>query len=242
MDCEYCGKHCDNSMNLSRHKTKCLKDKEKKEQAKTNSETYCYCDLCDRKFSKRLYLDQHVKVCSASNCKKLTPTDENKVVKDGEKDKPVTQQYVCLFCKVLFQSEDKLSQHSFTCGQSKKESTGDNKSVDPYPVKETCAICGKNFHSVSNFSQHTKVCKLNCHICDFSFRDKKQFYNHKRSCTDKCFLCRICKKTFKRSDILFKHVKGHVPSVGLKCPVCSLDNESQKALEIHICESHTLQV
>ena len=99
--------------------------------------------------------------CKVSdNAAEQAGSDKGKEVKPGTKDKILVQQHICLFCKGLFDDEDQLAKHSLTCGQQGGQTQNTAGSdTNTFTVKATCAKCGKQFHSLSNYNQQTVVCK-----------------------------------------------------------------------------------
>ena len=137
-----------------------MQDIEQKEIAKKQAESYC-CQHCNCGFSNKHNLLQHINVCKVSDkAIEQVGSDKGKEVKTGTKDKILVLQHVYLFCKGLFDDEDQLAKHSLTCVQQGGQKLNPvETNTNTFTVKATCAKCGKQFHSLSNYNQQTVVRK-----------------------------------------------------------------------------------
>ena len=92
-----------------------------------------------------------------------------------------------------------------------------NSKVTKAKYEKICDFCGKIFYNSLKFAQHNyrshaiKNNTLKCQNpnCFETFANKHLFDLHvKRKHTNSNVICSLCGKSFKRSDVMFKHVRN----------------------------------
>ena len=154
-----------------------------------------YCDKCDTKFTRKEYMDRHLKLYHAespevhtcSECAKSFSTKDN--LKRHEKMKHMEQMetFKCSDCDKTFNRHDNLLKHKSVAHNSERNVL--------------------KLHGINDSSNDFK-----CMHCDKVYTQKSSLIRHLESKhkEGKDYYCKVCRKSFARKDVLVKHEKNHV--------------------------------
>ena len=187
------------------------------------------CSKCDKGFSQLQYMKAHERqihtYSSDVNCEICHRTFRRKAALAKHKRLKHTNQWTLFKCSLC----DFSSQH--------KNSLNSHMSVHNRGLY--CWIC-KHFFEKSKIDSHKeeahgKCIKTNeykCSVCDYSSKDHsglKSHISHRHSNNDPDKRCRICKKYYKKSEIIFHKEEMHT-----KCDICDINLGSSRNLAKHM--------
>lgn len=140
------------------------------------------------------------------------------------------QQLKCSLCDAIFRKPESLSLHMLTESHNK-----------------SCIHCNKTFASDKRLRMHLQIHNTykpyHCNICNSNFQSKKYLKSHLLKHGERQHTCMVCKRTFKRQDVLNRHTKTHQLRKLFKCPFkdftgCTKEFSRKDKLDQHI-KSHT---
>lgn len=172
------------------------------------------CDLCDRKFTKKKFIEQHLlrhtrNTLDCGICQKRfkSSRDLKKHMYKHTGERP----FKCSLCEKTFQHESYVTIHM-------RQHTGEK----PY----TCSQCGRSFYSSGSLTSHIRLFHDNvrnyvCNICEQRFRQPSLLKDHTRSkhTLERPFSCTICGQTFATRKVLKQHTHIHQEK-RFKCNYC----------------------
>ncbi|GAB1598317.1 zinc finger protein MSN2-like isoform X1 [Argonauta hians] len=89
----------------------------------------------------------------------------------------------------------------------------------------------------SNSNSNPRV-KIVCQICGKLFRCRSSLSRHKWLHREKRHRCFVCKKAFHRKEHLCLHMKRHIKSNQISCPICDMKGPTLHVIEEHIRQCH----
>nr|XP_021194732.2 zinc finger protein 234 [Helicoverpa armigera] len=179
------------------------------------------CDTCSRSFYKRDLLVKHTKIhmpienfYECDVCKKKFHRSDNlrshKRVHDVHREKPSSNNCLCLYCGRSFSNSSNLIVHM-------RRHTGEK----PYK----CDFCGKGFPRSSDLQchrrSHTGEKPCICRVCGKGFSRSNKLSRHMRVHTgQRPYKCTYCEKAFSQSNDLNLHIRRHTGDRPYICEVC----------------------
>ncbi len=216
------------------------------------------CQLCDKDFSDKSHLKDHLTYVHAENkwtscpkCnKRITIRNLNRHIRSHD-DSRIHQ---CEICQKLFKDMSTLHKHKnsvhaterkfkcVNCSASFKcrNSLGAHKKIHLGIKAHSCQICGKSFmtsvkvrrHMVS----HSSDKDFECSKCKKKFNLKGNLNAHLRrhEITRKSFQCDECKNSFLTNHDLWRHKILHKsPNILYKCSTCMEGFRTRETLKAH---------
>jgi KRAB domain-containing zinc finger protein len=234
--CDICGAIFKNMKYLFRHMTGHTKE--------------LVCFNCNKSFSRKQSLFQHLNKCNPSQLKDMD-----------------VEIHACTKCPKVFSGQVKLQNHmawhdgKFRCQQCGKQfstqmtlkghvcmgkvvsCSEEEEEVEPNESTEKkfeCVVCRKEFKKEANHDRHM-VChsdKFQCQMCKKAFGRKLDLEMHEIVCRgrisvqEKGFVkCTVCDNEFFNVNEFFKHSLEH--TTPYKCGSCQRPYRSMHALEEH---------
>ncbi|XP_045189283.2 zinc finger protein Xfin-like [Mercenaria mercenaria] len=198
------------------------------------------CNLCSRVFCTNFFLTAHQKKEHGMQ----NNTKQDKHNSDGEKG---SEEFKCIGCDMIFESQSSLQLHSHHCDKShrtlKLEEDGKRTemSESEFDMNDK-VLLSANISAEDikeNFLEYNSSSNLpyTCLICRRSFRVPKYMYEHVRrkhaSAESKRFRCKVCKMTFNRSSSLKQHCKRHIGIRPHQCNICKKAFKTTSHLKEH---------
>ncbi|XP_017480880.1 PREDICTED: zinc finger protein 708-like [Rhagoletis zephyria] len=205
------------------------------EQAKEASSTHT-CNLCNKTFSSRRFLQRHLK--------RHIKWEERKKLPPQPMNTDQHYQLACDICNRRFNKPEGLYKHRLTHDE-KAEAEGKNPSY-------SCDLCEKQYLSQRTLTRHkrqrhfektpqTDIKLYVCEFCNKSFQQSGTLKDHLRTHTgEQPFLCSECGKAFNSSSNMKQHLLRHTGVKRYECPDCPKkfpclsDLASHKAVHLQI--------
>ena len=179
----------------------CMNDQALKRHMKHHLGKLKVCHLCQKKFSNKTQLEQHIKrshddtgVFECDICKYLAQSKfalQEHVVRCHNPSKV----FECLKCQSILKNEQEYKEH---------QQTHRNEIADSDLIKK-------------NYKDKPVICE----ICQKWNRGKWWYDVHMRTHTNiRPFKCKECTKTFITNGALNKHIKRHAGIAEFKCDHC----------------------
>ncbi|XP_069497622.1 zinc finger and BTB domain-containing protein 41 [Ambystoma mexicanum] len=231
--CLYCSKLHASRKTLAKHVKRFHPDgiEEFLVHKKRRSEGWT-CEICNKSFTRRPHLKEHMILHS--------------------QDKP----FKCTFCEEYFRSrfarlkhQEKLHLGPFPCDVCGRQfnDTGNLKRhlecTHGGKRKWMCFICGKSVRERTTLKEHMRIHSGEkphlCSICGQSFRHGSSYRLHLRvHHDDKRYECDECGKSFIRHDHLAKHRKIHSGEKAHQCEECGKCFGRRDHLTVHYKSVH----
>ncbi|XP_058460589.1 transcription factor grauzone-like [Malaya genurostris] len=208
-----------------------------REVHQTRAQVIC----CDRKFSKRFRLVEHVirhkdpNAFKCSICSKSYSNSAGLSLHMIKHDSPESFVHKCDKCNRSFAKKFQLNAH-----QIHHMAKEDKKYI--------CTACGQAYASASLLNVHIRlrhqpVEEYICDICAKNFKVKAQFEKHRKehdnTYKETRLQCSVCSKWMKNASSLRKHVLRHAGEGGThECNICGKQAPNVLALQSHISFVH----
>ncbi|KAH9504816.1 hypothetical protein Btru_062024 [Bulinus truncatus] len=225
-----------------------------------SSEMVWDCEVCHRKFFKKIALKAHMRVHSTltryqcSTCKKIFfyKTALNRHLKVHTCEKP----FKCTICGDLYQTLWDLRKHRLNhqparlykcdiCTKvfKQKQTLFVHSRLHSGHRPYSCDVCRRTFSLKTTLIQHQRIHtgeKPNvCPTCHRAFRQNSTLKAHMRTHTNlKPYICRYCKMRFAYQDELQDHEHSHARNKNWQCDKCGMWFKNQSLLLRH-CRVHT---
>ncbi|KAI8776708.1 zinc finger protein 62 [Biomphalaria glabrata] len=203
------------------------------------------CDICLKKFSEAFNLKRHRRlhmvtcpVCQSEFHDMSSFSEHQKICRD--KDSKIASQhgdgFPCPICARVYSTKSYLERH-------KKF----HSNLKPH----VCMVCNKQFSESFRLKRHMKVHNstrpFTCERCKKGFKDALGLSRHKMSSACKYFRshprqvqppqtdypCQICKKIFKKSYLLIRHMAVHSQERPFSCDTCGKSYKDTSSLKRH---------
>ncbi|KAG9483300.1 hypothetical protein GDO78_009301 [Eleutherodactylus coqui] len=190
------------------------------------------CDICNKSFTRRPHLQEHMILHSQDKPFKCTYCDEqfkSRFKRLRHQEKYHLGPFPCDICGRQFNDTGNLKRHiEYTHGGKRKW---------------ICFICGKSVRERTTLEEHLRIHSGEkphlCSICGQSFRHGSSYRLHLRvHHDDKRYECDECGKTFIRHDHLTKHKKIHSGERAHQCEECGKCFGRRDHLTVHYKSVH----
>ncbi|XP_075038683.1 zinc finger and BTB domain-containing protein 41 [Mixophyes fleayi] len=190
------------------------------------------CDICNKSFTRRPHLEEHMILHSQDKPFKCTYCDEqfkSRFKRLKHQEKYHLGPFPCDICGRQFNDSGNLKRHiEYTHGGKRKW---------------TCFICGKSVRERTTLKEHLRIHSGEkphlCSICGQNFRHGSSYRLHLRvHHDDKRYECDECGKTFIRHDHLTKHKKIHSGEKAHQCEECGKCFGRRDHLTVHYKSVH----
>ncbi|XP_075688350.1 zinc finger and BTB domain-containing protein 41 [Rhinoderma darwinii] len=190
------------------------------------------CDICNKSFTRRPHLQEHMILHSQDKPFKCTYCDEqfkSRFKRLKHQEKYHLGPFPCDICGRQFNDSGNLKRHiEYTHGGKRKW---------------TCFICGKSVRERTTLKEHLRIHSGEkphlCSICGQNFRHGSSYRLHLRvHHDDKRYECDECGKTFIRHDHLTKHKKIHSGEKAHQCEECGKCFGRRDHLTVHYKSVH----
>lgn len=193
------------------------------------------CQVCQKAFSSKLYLNRHNNIHTGENlfqcqfCGKLFLQSAHLMI--HERIHSNYKPFKCQFCTKRFAQKGNMIFHE-------KRHTGEK------PFK--CKFCAKSFVRKGNVAPHERIHTgerpYKCRFCRNDFVQKSHLVEHERSHTgERPFKCQFCEKTFIRKGGAAHHERYHTGEKPYKCGLCGKGFLKQKDVVHHESNYHRFQ-
>ncbi|OCT85282.1 zinc finger and BTB domain-containing protein 41 [Xenopus laevis] len=190
------------------------------------------CDVCNKSFTRRPHLEEHMILHSQDKPFKCTYCEEHfksRFTRLKHQEKFHLGPFPCNICGRHFNDTGNMKRHiEYTHGGKRKW---------------TCFICGKSVRERTTLKEHLRIHSGEkphlCSICGQSFRHGSSYRLHLRvHHDDKRYECDECGKTFIRHDHLTKHKKIHSGEKAHQCEECGKCFGRRDHLTVHYKSVH----
>lgn len=204
------------------------------------------CTECEKTYSKRKYLQQHM---LREHNIELPKAKRGRVALTFESTDENPRPYKCDQCIKEYTQLRHLTRHKRMhartfCDFCKKsfamydEHMWKEHNVEmPRPFE--CEICGRSFRVKSTFQAHTKIHHeenrvFNCTLCPKAFFQATDLRKHIKSHSNvRSMICDVCGDAFKSSETLKCHMRRHTGDRPYPCKVCPRAFTTSNSLSIH---------
>lgn len=197
------------------------------EKAKHNKSVY-HCNLCDKSYNTRQYLNIHYKTHSKAKCKFCQVILPEGELMEHLRENHAYLVFPCKFCELVYYSQDSLVTH-FNISHL----------VNNTKVKSQCIMCLRDFKN-DEFKKHK--CKFTCSECFvmpclhykylMSYREQMLNHSNKVKCID-------CDYVTRRKEHLIGHVnREHLDHHPFTCADCGQQFYTKLSLKTHLVQFH----
>ncbi|XP_073829580.1 zinc finger Y-chromosomal protein-like [Musca autumnalis] len=224
----------------------------------------CYVTCCERKFSKRFDIYEHILVhldpqtFKCKFCGKCSTNSRNleKHIRDLHTEEGRQRRYECEVCEKRFQDKTKLRTHmdvhktecTFLCSKCNKGfSTEQRRNIHEERVHNAdrvCDKCGKTIHGLYALRQHllehkgVQKPKWPCDLCDAQLYSHTSLKRHKQQRHHNgttLYTCGECGKSYSTEIALNSHKRlVHTLKPKHICKICSKSFKFPKVLREHL--------
>ncbi|CAB1337679.1 unnamed protein product [Coregonus sp. 'balchen'] len=167
--------------------------------------------------------------------------------------------FKCGHCPQAYADERELQLHTemvqghrtHQCPHCEHKSTNSSDlkrhiiSVHTKDFPHQCDVCEKGFHRPSELKKHSETHKGNkvhqCRHCNFTTSDPFTLSRHILSVhtKDLPFKCKRCRRGFRQSTELKKHMKTHSGRKVYQCQYCEYNSPDASGFKRHVISIHT---
>ncbi|XP_041692570.2 zinc finger protein 711-like isoform X1 [Coregonus clupeaformis] len=167
--------------------------------------------------------------------------------------------FKCSHCPQAYADEGELQLHTemvqghktHQCPHCEHKSTNSSDlkrhiiSVHTKDFPHQCDVCEKGFHRPSELKKHSETHKGNkvhqCRHCNFTTSDPFTLSRHILSVhtKDLPFKCKRCRRGFRQSTELKKHMKTHSGRKVYQCQYCEYNSPDASGFKRHVISIHT---
>ena len=237
--CEFCEKKFGSKNALRQHIVKCKPDIV---SDKKYADELFPCDQCDKVFSRKATLLNHMKLHSGDfkceTCKKCFSSifTLERHTAEGNCEEPSEDtedgKYPCKECDRVFNKKGRLNLHV---------------AQDHTEMALFCTMCEKSYVKKEDLLKHMIECaakvqakregRIQCVFCDEHFTDPVKFRHHFQEHTHP-FKCDKCSKMFLRQTGLDNHNCDVTKIQPDLCPICGKEIRTSRYMEKHIRLAH----
>ncbi|CDQ90539.1 unnamed protein product [Oncorhynchus mykiss] len=167
--------------------------------------------------------------------------------------------FKCGHCPQAYADEGELQRHTemvqghktHQCPHCEHKSTNSSDlkrhviSVHTKDFPHQCDVCEKGFHRPSELKKHSETHKGSkvhqCRHCNFTTSDPFTLSRHILSVhtKDLPFKCKRCRRGFRQSTELKKHMKTHSGRKVYQCQYCEYNSPDASGFKRHVISIHT---
>ncbi|XP_051985201.1 zinc finger and BTB domain-containing protein 41 [Xyrauchen texanus] len=230
--CPFCNKLHASKKTLGRHVKRFHPDHLQEFLTQKKKREGWKCDICQKSFSRRPHLEEHMVLHSQDKPFKCAYCDEyfkSRFARLKHQEKFHLGPFPCDICGRQFNDTGNRKRH-IECTHGGKR-------------KWTCFLCGKSVRERTTLREHLRIHSGEkpylCSICGQSFRHGSSYRLHLRvHHDDKRYECEECGKTFIRHDHLKKHKKIHTGERAHQCEECGKCFRRADHLTVHYKSIH----
>ncbi|XP_028588381.2 zinc finger and BTB domain-containing protein 41 isoform X1 [Podarcis muralis] len=230
--CPYCNKLHATKKTLVKHLKRFHPEKVQEFLSKKKKSEGWKCDICNKSFTRRPHLEEHMILHTQDKPFKCTYCEEHfksRFARLKHQEKFHLGPFPCDICGRQFNDTGNLKRH-IECTHGGKR-------------KWTCFICGKSVRERTTLKEHLRIHSGEkphlCSICGQSFRHGSSYRLHLRvHHDDKRYECEECGKTFIRHDHLTKHKRIHSGEKAHQCEECGKCFGRRDHLSVHYKSVH----
>ncbi|RZC32652.1 zf-H2C2 2 domain containing protein [Asbolus verrucosus] len=194
-------------------------DNEEKINVEETVESNFVCFHCERSFSLKSTLENHIKHEHTNRATKIKKSRS------------------CDQCGKSYSSESALKKHKSVC----KKNTRDEPETESKTFN-ICDVCGTSFSNKYLLKRHIRNVhatekKFKCELCDSKFASPVYLNAHKRYHTgERKHICSFCGKGYITASDLYHHEKIHANKRAYRCQICPKAFNTSSDLHKHkIC-------
>ncbi|XP_061428132.1 zinc finger and BTB domain-containing protein 17-like isoform X2 [Lethenteron reissneri] len=249
-ECNVCGKTFANRGNLPSH------------MRLHTGERLFQCEYCGKKFTLKGTMQKHVN--SIHNPQNVVKPSSSSLGRRLVKVETVQEEYCgvttstlaggcfeCSACALQFSRQTEFVVHMaghnglevLPCTVCKKLCVG-QEALERHTKahKHVCEICGKNFTSSNNLTQHMNlhldVRPYKCQYCDVAFHRNNSLWSHIKARHNyglPAYQCTHCNKRFATPSQLTHHLRYHTGERFHACELCGRMFVNRSGLQRHTC-------
>ena len=197
-----------------------------------NPEPLFQCDLCQKMFMRRRYMEKHRDLHKGLKPFKCEVCGKAFASMTGVRSHMVSHQnerpHGCHLCDLKFKTQSALVKHVKT-----------HSGLKPFK----CEVCEKFFTTASVLKSHAQSHKgktFKCEECGKLFTRRKTLLNHQRIHTGKnLYNCTQCNKAFTSAGLLKTHLLTHSDARPVECQECGSKFKTKAHLAKHMSNVHS---